>query len=136
MSVRPKSSTLAFYVAFALWFTAMSYSGPGFYAWQLAAIVQDILGLAMFGLFFVVAALVVRRSLKLTTFPWLDITVVAGAIVASELVWRFYRTLAWDAFKLASFGLDIATPLIVVLGLIAVNSELGLFRSKSHQAEI
>jgi hypothetical protein len=134
VSAHPKTSTLAFYVAFALWFTAMSYSGPGFYAWQLAPIVQDVLGLAMFGVFFVVAVLVVRRSLRRATFPWLDIAVVAGAIVGFEVVWRFCRTLAWDAFKLASLGLDISTPLIFLLGLIAVSAELGLFRSKSHQA--
>ena len=134
MSRRPKASTLAFYVAFALWFTAMSYSGPSFYAWKLAPIVQDVLGLAIFGLFVIVAALVLRRSFRAAAFPWLDITVVAGALVGSELVWRFCRSLAWDAFKFASLALDIAAPLIVVLGLMAASAELGLLRSKSHQA--
>ena len=134
VSARPNASTLAFYLAFAVWFTATRYSGPGFYAWQLAPVVQDALGVAMFGVFFVVTVLVVRRSIRTVTFPWLDVAVVAGAIVGFDLLWRFCRSLAWDAFKLTSFVLDVATPLIVVLGLMALSAELGRPRRKPHQA--
>lgn len=134
VSSRPKVFTLAFYIAIALWFTATRYSGPGFYAWQVASVVQDVLGVAIFGVLLVVVALVVRRSIRVAIFPWVDLAVLAGAIIGFDLVWRLCRSLAWDAFKLTSIVLDIATPLIVALGLIAVSAELRLLRPKSQQA--
>ncbi|KHL24222.1 hypothetical protein PK98_14640 [Croceibacterium mercuriale] len=132
VSSRPEPSTVAFYVAFALWLTATGYGGSGFYAGQLAPVVQDVLSLALFAGFLIVVALVIRRSLRAAAFPWLDIAVVAGAFVGFELVWRYCRPLAWDAFKFASLSLDMAAPLVVALGLKAASAELGWLFPKTQ----
>lgn len=99
---------------------------PDFYAWHLTPIVQDVLFVAMVGVLFVVAAIAVRRSVRTATVPWLDIVVLVWAIIAFDLLWRFCRALAWDAFELASLVLDVATPIIIVMGSMAVSAELAL----------
>lgn len=125
MSARAKPFTIAFYVAFALWFTATSYSSPGFYGWLLAPIVGNILGFSLIALFLVVVVLAGRRAVREASFPWLDLAVVGCAIIGFDLFWRFYLSpLAWDAFKLTSIAVDVATPLIAALGLAAVVYEL------------
>jgi hypothetical protein len=125
MSARAKPFTVAFYIAFALWFTATRYNSPNFYDWAFAPIVGNVLGLCTVALFFVIVGLAVRRAVRAASFPWLDVAVVGAAIIGFDLFWRFYLSpLAWDAFKLTSIALDIATPLIAALGLAAVVSEL------------
>lgn len=123
--MRTKPITIAFYIAFALWFTATRYGSPGFYGWLLAPVVVTVLMLGTFALFFMVVVLAARRGVKAASVPWLDAAVIACAIVGFDLFWRFYLSpFAWDAFKLTSIVLDIATPAIVALGLAAVVSEL------------
>jgi hypothetical protein len=117
-----------------LWFTVLRYHGLGFYAWQFAPLVKDVLGFATFGAFVVVAALRVRRFIRTATFPWVDIALVGGAILGLDLLWRFCRSMAWDTFKLTSLGLDIATPLIVLLGLLSLKGELAQQWPKPRQA--
>lgn len=125
MSARAKPFTIAFYIAFALWFTATRYSSPGFYGWLLAPIAGNVLGLSTTALFFAVVVLAARRAVREASFPWLDVAVVGCAIIGFDLFWRYYLSpLAWDAFKLTSIAIDIATPLIAALGLAAVVSEL------------
>jgi hypothetical protein len=50
LSIRAKPLTIAFYVVFALWFTATRYSSPAFYGWLLAPAVVNILALGTVGL--------------------------------------------------------------------------------------
>ncbi len=125
MTLRSKPLTVAFYIVFALWFTATRYSSPGFYGWVLAPVVATVLMLVPIALFLMVVVLAARRGGKAASFPWLDAVVIACAIIGFDLFWRFYLSpFAWDAFKLTSIVLDIATPVIVALGLAAVVSEL------------
>jgi hypothetical protein len=124
VSARPKPSTIAFYVAFALWFTATRYSDPGFYGWLLSPIVANILGLSTIAIFLIAGVLAARRAIKAASFPWLDVAVVGCAIVGFDLFWRFYLSpMAWDAFKVTSVAVDIATPLVAAFGVVAVVSE-------------
>ena len=124
MTMRTKPLTVAFYVAFALWFTGTRYNLPGFYDWLLAPVVGTGLMLGTIALFVMVVVLAVRRGLKVALFPWLDAVVIAGAMIGFDLFWRFYLSpFAWDAFKFTSMVLDIATPIILVLGVAAVLSE-------------
>ena len=124
MSARPKPFTVAFYVAFALWFTATRYSGPSFYSWLVAPVVETALGLGTVALFLITLIVAARRAVRTRSFPWLDLAVIGCAILGFDLFWRFYLSpLAWDAFKLTSIAIDIATPLIAALGLAAVVSK-------------
>lgn len=125
MSKRVTPLTIAFYVAFALWFTATGYSSPAFYGWLLAPVAGTVLMFSTVTLFLMVVVLVARQGAKTASFPWLDAAVVACAIVGFDLFWRFYLSpFAGNAFKLTSIVLDIATPAIAVLGLAAVVSRL------------
>ncbi|MCJ8159940.1 hypothetical protein, partial [Sphingomonas sp. LaA6.9] len=125
MSMRSKPLTVAFYIAFALWFTAIRYSSPGFYGWLLAPVVGTVLTLGTIALFFMVVVLAARRGVRAASFPWLNAAVIACAIIGFDLFWRFYLSpFAWDAFKLTSILLDMATPIIAALGLAAVVGEL------------
>lgn len=126
MSMRSKPLTVAFYVAFALWFTAIRYSSPSFYGWLLAPVVGKVLALGTIALFFIVVVLAAWRGVKVASFPWVEAAVIGCAIIGFDLFWRFYLSpFAWDAFKLTSIVLDIATPLLATLGLFAVSGELG-----------
>lgn len=124
MLARPRPTTVAFYIAFALWFTATRYSGPGFYSWLVAPIVQDALGVVTFGLFCVIAILAARRALKAACFPWTDAVALGGSFVAFDLFWRLWlSSQAWDAFKLTSGIVDATTPIIAGLGIAAIIGE-------------
>lgn len=124
MSIRATPITVTFYVAFALWGTATSYSSPSFYSWLLAPAAGTSLTLSVVGLFASVVILVARRGVRTAAFPWLDAALIAGAHLAFDLFWRFYLSpLAWNAFKLTSMVLDMATPIIVALGVAAVVSD-------------
>ena len=125
MNARASTLTIAFYVAFSLWFTATRYSSPWFYGWVLAPSVGPLLGLGTIAIFFIVVVLAARRAVAAASFPWLDVAVVGGGIVGADLFWRFYlspHTL--DVFKLKSIAFDLATPLIAAFGLAAIVSEL------------
>lgn len=118
-----KSFVISFYVAFALWFTATRYSPPSFYSSFLSPAVTAALTFTTVALFLAVLVLVGWGALKARSFPWLDAAVAVGAVVGFDLFWRFFLSpLAWDAFKLTSIALGIATPLIVVLGVVAMFS--------------
>ena len=124
VSTRTKPLTVAFYVIFALWFTATRYSSPDFYGWLLAPLVGDVLVLCTIGLFSVIVVLAARRGFRTASFPWLDATAIGCAIIGFDLFWRFYLSpFAWDAFKLTSVGLDMATPIIATLGMVAAVGE-------------
>jgi hypothetical protein len=125
MSTRTKPLTTAFYIAFALWFTASRYSSPGFYGWLLAPMVGTVLMLGTIALFLIAVVLGARRGIKMGSIPWVDAAAIAVPIIGFDLLWRFYLSrFAWDAFKLTSIALDIATPIIVALGLAVVVCEL------------
>lgn len=124
MSGRTKPLTIAFYLAFALWFIAMSYSGPGFYGWFIHPLAQLVLGLAMWVIFFAVVVVVSRRSLSLASVPWLDLAVFGCVLIALNLYWHLYLSRhAWDAYKLTSIVVDAATPIIVAIGIAAFMGE-------------
>jgi hypothetical protein len=57
--------TLAFYVAFALWFTATRYSPPSFYGPMLTS----LLGLATMATLVAVAVQVGLRAMQAVSFP-------------------------------------------------------------------
>lgn len=125
MSMRTKPLTLAFYVTFTLWFTAISYSSPSVYGWLLAPVVGTVLTLGTIAIFFIAVVLAAWRAVKVASFPWLEAALIGCAIIGFDLFWRFYLSpFTLDAFKLASMVLDIATPLIATLGLLAVSGEL------------
>jgi len=125
MTAHAKTLTIAFYVAFALWFTATRYGPPGLYGRFLAPTVVNILYFCPILLFFIIAALAVRRAVRAASFPRLEVAAAGCAIVGSELFWRFYLSPhAWDAFKLTSIAFDLATPVIAALGLAVVVREL------------
>lgn len=124
MSARKKSLTIAFYAAFALWFTAMSYSGPGFYGSLIHPFVQDVFGIVLWGIFVAVVVVVARRSISVASIPWLDLVVFGCAVVALDLFWRLYLSPdAWDAFKVTSVVVDAATPIIGAIGVAALVGE-------------
>jgi hypothetical protein len=133
MSARTKSLTFAFYAAFALWFTAMNYSGPGFYGSLMHPVVQDVLCLLLWGIFVAVVVAVARRSISVKSIPWLDLVVFGCAVVALDLFWRLYLSPnAWDAFKVTSFVVDAATPIIGAIGVAALVGESR--RGRPHSA--
>jgi hypothetical protein len=81
--------------------------------------------LGTIALFLIVVVLAARRGIKIASFPWLDAAAIACAITGFDLLWRFYLSpFAWDAFKLTSMVLGVATPIIVALGLAVVVGEL------------
>lgn len=127
-----RSLLVGYYVAFAVWFTATRYSAPTFYSWLLSPSVTAALTFATVALFIAVLVLVGRRAFKARSLPWLDATVLVGALIGLDLFWRFYLSpFTLDAFKLTSMTVDIATPLIVVLGLAAA---FGLWRPRESVA--
>jgi hypothetical protein len=124
MSVRPLPITIAFYVAFAMVFTATRYSGPGFYGSLFGQFFQGALGLLLLGIVCAVLIGVGRRSLRTKSFPLVDLVWLGGAVLVLDLFWRLYLSPhAWDAFKLTSVVLDAAQPLVGVLGLISLVAE-------------
>ncbi len=111
MAMSMKPLNFAFYTRFALWFTVTQYSSSSFYAWLLAPVVGTVLALGTIALFFIVVVLIARRGFKTASFPWPDAAVLVCATVGFDLFWRFYLSpFAWDAFKITSIVLDIATP--------------------------
>ena len=130
MSVRPNPSVIGFYVAFALWFTATRYSAPSFYSWLIAPAAQSALSIVTIVLCPTAIVLATRRALRDGSLPWLDLAVVGCTLLGFDLFWRFYLSpLAGDAFKLTSIAVDIATPLIAALGVVAVVRE---FKQPAH----
>lgn len=125
MKARTNVLTIAFYVAFALWFTATRYGSPSFYDWVFTPVVGYILGVCTVVVFFMVVALAAWRAVEAASMPWLDVAVVGGVLVGSDLFWRYYLSAhTWDAFKLTSIVFDSATPLIAALGMAVLVSEL------------
>ena len=127
MTNRPSALTIAFYLAFAPWFTEERYTGGGIYAglfgWHFGVIAANLLRVAIVVTLLSVAALVVRRSIRSGKLPLLDASILGVAIIGADLFWRFYLSpYAWDAFKLASVVIDLASPLIVVLGVFAART--------------
>ena len=131
MTNRPSALTIAFYLAFALWFTEERYAATGLYAglfgwlfgWHFGVIAANLLRVAIVVTLLSVAALVVRRSIRSGKLPLLDASILGVAIIGADLFWRFYLSpYAWDAFKLASVVIDLASPLIVVLGVFAART--------------
>jgi hypothetical protein len=125
MNINTKPLTVAFLAVFALWFTSSRYNPPSFYSWLLTPMVGNVLALWTCALFLLIVALVARRGIKVALFPWVEAAVIGCAIVGFDLFWRFYLSqFAWDAFKLTSIALDMATPAIAILGMFVVSSEL------------
>jgi len=125
MHIRATPLAITFYVAFALWFTAMRYGSLSFYSWLLTPFVDEGLVFCTVALFLAVVILVAWRGFKTSAFPRVDAVVAGSVIVCFDLVWRFnIGQFAWDAFKLISLALDIATPAIAILGMFVVGSEL------------
>ena len=130
VDVRPMHSrasplAITFYVAFALWFTAMRYGSPSFYGWLLTPFVSEVLVFCTVALFLAVVILIAWRGFKASAFPRADAVVAGSAIVCFDLVWRFnVGQFAGDTFKLISIALDIATPAIAILGIFVVVSFL------------
>lgn len=128
MTVQPRNVTIIFYFTFALWFTAMRYSGgPWFYAWLFVSIIQEALTFANYSLFCIIITFVVHRAIRTKRFPWTDAAILGSTFIGFDLFWRFYLSpKAWDAFKLTSLYLDEASPMIVCLGITALITELRL----------
>jgi hypothetical protein len=125
VSARRNSLTIAFNVAFALWFTAMSYSGSGFYGSLINSTAQDVLGLTLWSIFAAVVIAVARRSMRMATIPWLDLAIFGLSLLASDMFWRLYLSPhAWDAFKFVSVLVDASTPIIGAIGFAALVGEL------------
>ena len=123
MTNRPSALTIAFYLALAPWFTEERYTGGGIYAGLFGMIVANLLKLVVVASLLLIIALVVRRSIRAGSLPWRDASIFSLAIIGTDLFWRFYLSPnAWDAFKLASALIDLASPLIVVLGVFAART--------------
>jgi hypothetical protein len=123
MTNRPSALTIAFYLVFALWFTEERYTGVDIYGWHFGAIAANLLRVAIVVTLLSVAALVVRRSIRSGKLLLLDASILGVAIIGADLFWRFYLSpYAWYAFKLASVVIDLASPLIVVLGVFAART--------------
>lgn len=122
MSVNAKPLTIAFYVAFALWFTAMSYSGLGFYRWFIHPLVEGLFGLILWAILIAVLVAVVRRSVFLASLPWSELVTFSSAFAVFNLLWRLSPH-SWDAFKITSLVVDIATPIIGAIGVAALVGE-------------
>lgn len=128
MHIRATPLAITFYVAFALWFTAMRYGSPSFYGSLLIPFIDEVLVFCTVALFLAVVILVAWRGFKTSAFPRVDAVVAGCAIACFDLVWRFNMgQFDWDTFKLISIALDIATPVIAILGMFVVGSELKRF---------
>jgi hypothetical protein len=124
MQNRTSPLTIAFYVVFALWFTAISYSFPSFYDWLLAPVVGRILVYGTIALFCTVVVFAAWRGFRISTWPRLDFTVLGCAVLGFDLVWRFYISqFSLESVKLISIAFDVATPAIAILGMFVVSSE-------------
>ena len=120
---KPTALATVFFIAFAAWATSASYQGPGFYGWVLGQTAQSALMLVTFGTFLAVAFVALLRALRHNVFPWGDGLVAGGALVCAELLWRFWISRGPADLKLIGAILDVATPLIVVLGILAFVAE-------------
>ena len=137
MHLRKPPLAIAFYVVFALWFTALRYSSSSFYSWLLAPIAGKILAFGTIAIFFTIVILATWREVRAASFPWVDAATIGCAIVGFDLLWRFYLShIAWSAFKLSSIVLDVATPVIAILGMFAVGSELRRFGRKVESGNV
>ncbi|MEN7536349.1 hypothetical protein [Aurantiacibacter flavus] len=124
MSGRTKPLTIAFYLAFAVWFIAMIYVGTGLYRWLIHPYAQIVFNGALWVTFIAIVVAVARRSLRLASIPWIDLVVFGCALVALDLFWRFYLSLhAWDAYKITSVMADAAAPIICGIGIVAFVGE-------------
>lgn len=122
--MRGDTLRIAFYIAFALWFTATRYSEPGIYAALLGPMVGAAISLALVSLFGIVVVVIARGAVRKHSFPWIDLISFVCSIVSFELVWRFVLSRTADLFKITSLPLDIATPFIAAVGIAVLVSDI------------
>ena len=84
MKVRPHALTIAFYLASALWFTAIRYGSQSFYGWLIAPVVQTMLGIGILGLFCAAMLLAGWRGLRTHSIPWVDAAIAGCSLVGSK----------------------------------------------------
>ena len=91
---------------------------------MVGEIFQTALDLLILAAFFVVLSGALIRSLRHRRFPWAHAAFAFAALVSAELIWRYgVNNLPGMGFKDVAIALDIAKPIVLILGLAAILSE-------------
>jgi hypothetical protein len=85
---------------------------------------QAALDLLILAAFLVVVFGALIRSLRHRRFPWAHAASAFFALVTAELIWRYgVNSLPGMGFKDVAIALDIAKPIVLMLGLASILSE-------------
>lgn len=126
----PHGVTIAFFMATAASFVAQWHVGiaHGFP-------VGPALSLVM--LFSVLAALApsLTRTIRLRAWEWKPAAIALVALLAMELIWRWFLSPFPDVYKRVALVIFSAEPVIVALGVVAVIAEWRRHRQIRPQPE-
>jgi hypothetical protein len=121
---QPSIVTLLFFVVFAAWFVADRYAPVGFYRLNVAGAVELALALLVLSSFAAVISASLIRSWRARAVEWMTLGAAAVLLVSAELAWRFIvAPLPMNGFKVAAIVMDMGTPIVALLGLIAAIAE-------------
>lgn len=122
--LNPTRPTLLFYAAFAASFVQDRYTSPDIYRWVVGELFQTALDLLILAAFLVVVLGALIRSIRHRRFPWAHAACAFVALVTAELIWRYgVNSLPGMGFKDVAIALDLAKPIVLGLGLVAILSE-------------
>lgn len=115
---------VAFLVWFALWFVAGRYIGFGFYRFEVSEGVRVDFGLTtLLAVLALVLMPFVRPEPQQST-RWSYLLLCLVLLIIVELAWRLVVSeLHWEIGKVLSIALDISTPALLALGVIAAATE-------------
>jgi hypothetical protein len=121
---KPTRLTLVFFAAFAASFVQDRYTSPDIYRWVAGDMFQAALDLLILAAFLVVVLGASIRSLRHRLLPWAHAASAFFALVTAELIWRYgVNSLPGMSFKDVAIALDIAKPIVLMLGLASILSE-------------
>lgn len=120
---------VGFFVWFALWFVAGRYVSVDFYRLTLGEAAQ--IGLELFTPLVALALMIVpfMRARAKRSSRWSNAILCIGLLAIVEVVWRMTNALPWDFAKGLGIILDVATPALLALGMVAVVAEWRTRRS-------
>jgi len=120
----PSTATLLFLAAVSAWFVANRYVDLGFYRLGAGQGVEVGLNLLILGNLLLVTGASVVRSWQSKSLEWPTIVVGLILLLLFDVAWRLLiAPLPLNAFKLAALVMDLATPLVAVLGIVAAIGE-------------
>jgi len=120
----PPTATLLFLAAVSAWFVADRYVDLGFYRLGGGEGVEVGLNLLILVTLVLVTGASVVRSWQSKSVEWPTILAGLVLLLLSEVAWRlFIAPLPLNGFKLVAVVMDLATPLVALLGIVAAIGE-------------